>query len=135
MQPWDKKDFKIPGGTPVYTPGGAQVFVAGNAMLRGQDDGNYPAQTAIMSAVYEGLQVPIDAALRIEARYMAKVMSDPTSRNMIRSLFINMEALEKGAVRPAGVPDQQVRKLGVLGAGMMGAGIAYVSARPASTSS
>jgi 3-hydroxyacyl-CoA dehydrogenase/enoyl-CoA hydratase/3-hydroxybutyryl-CoA epimerase len=127
VQPWDEKDFKIPGGGP-YSPMGKQVFMAGNAMVHAKTFKNYPAQTAIMSAVYEGLQVPIDAALRIEARYMAKVMTDPASRNMIRSLFINMQKANKGVGRPKDVPPSKLETVGVLGAGMMGAGIAYVSA-------
>jgi 3-hydroxyacyl-CoA dehydrogenase/enoyl-CoA hydratase/3-hydroxybutyryl-CoA epimerase len=127
VQPWDEKGYKIPGGGP-YTAAGSQIFNAGNAMLRAKTFGNYPAQDAIMCAVYEGLQVPIDAALRIEARYMTKVMMDPASRNMIRSLFINMQAANKLASRPKGVPETQLKKIGVLGAGMMGAGIAHVSA-------
>ncbi|MBV1696279.1 MAG: enoyl-CoA hydratase/isomerase family protein [Hyphomicrobiales bacterium] len=126
-QPWDRKDFKIPGGGP-YQGAAAQVFIAGNAMLRAKTYGNYPAQDAIIKAVYEGMIVPIDAALRIEARYMAQVMADPTSRNMIRSLFINMQKAQKGAGRPKDVPPAKLKTVGVLGAGMMGAGIAYVSA-------
>jgi 3-hydroxyacyl-CoA dehydrogenase/enoyl-CoA hydratase/3-hydroxybutyryl-CoA epimerase len=127
VAPWDKKDFKIPGGNP-YSPGGGQVFVMGTAMLRKQSYGNYPAQRYIMQAVYEGIQVPFDAAIRIESRYFAKLMMDPTSRNMVRSLFVSMQDLGKGARRPANQPATDVKKLGVLGAGMMGAGIAYVSA-------
>ncbi|KAB2919784.1 MAG: 3-hydroxyacyl-CoA dehydrogenase [Hyphomicrobiaceae bacterium] len=127
IQPWDEKGFRIPGGDP-YTPSGAQVFVAGNAMLHAKTMGNYPAPEAIMSAVYEGLLVPIDAALRIEARYMTKVMMNPASRNMIRSLFINMQRANKLESRPKGVPPAKLDKIGILGAGMMGAGIAYVSA-------
>jgi 3-hydroxyacyl-CoA dehydrogenase/enoyl-CoA hydratase/3-hydroxybutyryl-CoA epimerase len=127
VAPWDKKDFKIPGGGPT-SPGGAQVFVMGTAMLRKQSYGNYPAQRYILSAVYEGLQVPFDAAIRIESRYMAKLMMDPASRNMVRSLFVSMQDLGKGARRPQGQPQTDVKKLGVLGAGMMGAGIAYSSA-------
>ncbi len=127
VQPWDTKEFKVPGG-PVYGPVGKQVFVAGNAMVAAKTQKNYPAQLAIMSAVYEGLQVPIDAALRIEARYMAKVMTDPASRNMIRSLFINMQKAAKGAGRPKDVAPTKLETVGILGAGMMGAGIAYVSA-------
>jgi len=126
-QPWDEKGFRVPGGDP-YSPAGGQVFVAGNAMLHAKTMGNYPAQEAIMSAVYEGLLVPIDAALRIEARYMTTVMMHPTSRNMIRSLFINMQKANKLERRPAGVPPARLGRIGVLGAGMMGAGIAYVSA-------
>jgi len=127
VQPWDEKGFKIPGGDP-YSPAASQVFVAGNAMLHAKTMGNYPAPEAIMSAVYEGLLVPIDAALRIEARYMTKVMMHPASRNMIRSLFINMQRANKLERRPKGVPPAKLDKIGVLGAGMMGAGIAYVSA-------
>lgn len=126
-QPWDKKDFKVPGGGP-YSPGGSQVFTMGNAMLRKESYGNYPAQRSIMSCVYEGIQVPIDAGLRIEARYFTKLLMDPASRNMIRSLFLSMQDLGKGARRPQGEAKTDVKNLGVLGAGVMGAGIAYVSA-------
>jgi 3-hydroxyacyl-CoA dehydrogenase/enoyl-CoA hydratase/3-hydroxybutyryl-CoA epimerase len=126
-QPWDKKDFKIPGGGP-FSAGGSQVFTMGNAMLRKESYGNYPAQRFIMSCVYEGIQVPIDAGLRIEARYFTKLLMDPTSRNMIRSLFLSMQDLGKGARRPQNEPKTDVKTLGVLGAGVMGAGIAYVSA-------
>lgn len=127
VQPWDEKGFKIPGGDP-YHPAASQVFVAGNAMLHAKTMGNYPAPEAIMSAVYEGLLVPIDASLRVEARYMTKVMMHPASRNMIRSLFINMQKANKLERRPKDAPKTKLDKIGVLGAGMMGAGIAYVSA-------
>ena len=127
VQPWDEKGFKIPGGDP-YSSGGKQLFSAGNAMLHAKTYDNYPAQKAIMAAVYEGTQVPIDAALRIEARYMTTVMMDPTARNMIRSLFINMQRANKLASRPQGFPASKLDKIGILGAGMMGAGIAHVSA-------
>ncbi len=126
-QPWDQKDFKIPGGGP-YSPGGGQVFTMGNAMLRKESYGNYPAQKFILSCVYEGLQVPIDAALRVEARYFTKLMSLPESRNMIRTLFLSMQDLGKGARRPANEAKTEVKTVGVLGAGVMGGGIAYVSA-------
>ena len=126
VQPWDEKGFAIPGGH-AYS-GAGQVFSAGNAMLHAKTQNNYPAQTAIMSAVYEGTQVPIDAALRIEARYMGKVMADPVAKNMIRSLFLNMQKANKLANRPKNVPPSKLDRIAVLGAGMMGAGIAYVSA-------
>jgi 3-hydroxyacyl-CoA dehydrogenase / enoyl-CoA hydratase / 3-hydroxybutyryl-CoA epimerase len=126
-QPWDESGYKIPGGGP-YTPQGLPVFMMGSAMLRKESYGNYPAQKAIMQAVYEGLQVPIEAGLRIESRLFTSLLLHPTARNMIRSLFLSMQELEKGARRPAGEPTTEVKKLGVLGAGMMGAGIAYVSA-------
>ncbi|HEY2444180.1 MAG TPA: 3-hydroxyacyl-CoA dehydrogenase NAD-binding domain-containing protein [Rhizomicrobium sp.] len=127
MQPWDRKDFKLPGGGP-YSKGGSQVFTMGNAMLRKETYGNYPAQRYIMSAVYEGIQLPIEAALRIEARYFVKLLSRPESRNMIRSLFLSMQELGKGARRPKDEPKTEVKTLGVLGAGVMGAGVAYVAA-------
>jgi len=126
-QPWDAKDFKIPGGGP-YSPGGGQTFTMANSMLRKESYGNYPAQRYILSCVYEGLQVPIDAGLRIEARYFTKLMMQPESRNMIRSLFLSMQDLGKGARRPASEPKTDVKTLGILGAGVMGYGIAYVSA-------
>ena len=127
-QPWDKKDYRIPGGGP-FSSSGAQVFTVGNAMLRDKTFDNYPAQRFIMSAVYEGLLVDFDTSLKIEARYFVRVLNDPTSRNMIRTLFHSMQDLGKGARRPADVPPTEVKRLGVLGAGVMGAGIAYVSAQ------
>ncbi|MBV7410520.1 3-hydroxyacyl-CoA dehydrogenase NAD-binding domain-containing protein [Maritimibacter sp. DP1N21-5] len=127
VKPWDAKGYKVPGGAP-YHPAGFQTFVGANAMIMGNTWGAFPAPKAMLSAVYEGLMVPFDTALKIEARWFTKVIMDPSSSAMIRSLFINKEALEKGAVRPD-VPDQKVRKVGVLGAGMMGAGIALVSAQ------
>ena len=127
VAPWDKKEFKIPGGGP-YTPATAQVFIMGNAMLRKQSFGNYPAQINIMKCVYEGLQVPIDAALRIESRYFAKTAMTPQARGMVRTLFLSMDQLSKGAMRPKDVAKFVPKKVAVLGAGMMGAGIAYVQA-------
>ena len=126
VKPWDAKGYKMPGGNP-YHPAGYMTFVGANAMVMGKTMGVYPAARALMQAVYEGALVPFDVALKIEARHFVSVLMNPSSTAMIRSLFINKEALEKGANRPAG-PDQTVRKLGVIGAGMMGAGIAYVSA-------
>jgi 3-hydroxyacyl-CoA dehydrogenase/enoyl-CoA hydratase/3-hydroxybutyryl-CoA epimerase len=127
VAPWDRKDFRIPGGGP-YSEATAQVFIMGNAMLRKQSFGNYPAQLNIMKAVYEGLQVPIDAALRIESRYFAKTMLTPQATSMVRTLFLSMDALGKGAARPPIAEKFVAKKVAVLGAGMMGAGIAYVQA-------
>ena len=126
VKPWDAKGFKMPGGTP-YHPAGFTTFLGAAAMVHGKTLGVYPAARALLSAVYEGSLVPFDTALKIEARWFTHVLMNPSSGNMIRSLFINKGALEKGANRPS-VPDQTVRKVGILGAGMMGAGIAYVSA-------
>ncbi|UWR23203.1 3-hydroxyacyl-CoA dehydrogenase NAD-binding domain-containing protein [Sulfitobacter sp. S190] len=128
LKPWDAKGYKMPGGAP-YHPAGFMTFVGASAMVNGKTKGVYPAAKALLSAVYEGALVPFDTALKIEARWFTSVLMNPSSSAMIRSLFLNKEALEKGAVRPEGVPDQRVKKLGVLGAGMMGAGIALVSAQ------
>ena len=127
VQPWDDKSFKLPGGGP-YHPVGVQNFVVGNAMIRKQTYGNYPAATNLMKAVYEGIQVPMDAALRIETRYFIKTLMTPQAQAMIRSLFLSKQELDKGAVRPAGQPRSDPKKVTVIGAGMMGAGIAYVQA-------
>lgn len=126
VKPWDRKDYRMPGGTP-YHPAGFQTFLGASAMVAGNTMGAYPAARALLSAAYEGALVPFDTALRIEARWFTHVLMDPSSTAMIRSLFLNKEALEKGARRPD-LPDQKVTRLGVIGAGMMGAGIAHVAA-------
>jgi 3-hydroxyacyl-CoA dehydrogenase/enoyl-CoA hydratase/3-hydroxybutyryl-CoA epimerase len=126
VKPWDQKGYKMPGGAP-YHPAGFMTFVGASAMINGKTKGVYPAAKALLSAVYEGALVDFDTALRIEARWFTSVLMNPSSSAMIRSLFLNKEALEKGANRPD-VPDQRVKKVGIIGAGMMGAGIAYVSA-------
>ena len=128
LKPWDAKGYKMPGGAP-YHPAGFMNFVGANAMVNGKTKGAFPAAKAMLSAVYEGALVPFDTALKIEARWFTNILMNPSSGAMIRSLFLNKEALEKGAVRPKDVPDQRVKRLGVLGAGMMGAGIALVSAQ------
>ena len=126
VKPWDAKGYKMPGGTP-YTPAGFMTFVGASAMVHAKTYGVYPAAKALLSAVYEGALVPFDVALKIEARWFTSVLMNPSSSAMIRSLFINKEALEKGANRPK-VNDQSVKRVGIIGAGMMGAGIAYVAA-------
>ena len=128
VKPWDRRGYRIPGGGP-YTREGFEVFLGGVAMTHGRTQGAYPAPKALLSAVYEGALVDFDTALRIEARWFTNIMLNPSSEAMIRSLFINKQALEKGARRPAGIPDMRVRKLGVIGAGMMGSGIGFVAAR------
>ncbi|WP_164659844.1 3-hydroxyacyl-CoA dehydrogenase NAD-binding domain-containing protein [Tropicibacter sp. Alg240-R139] len=128
VKPWDAKGYKMPGGAP-YHPAGFMTFVGASAMVHGKTQGAFPAAKALLSAVYEGALVDFDTALKIEARWFTSVLMNPSSGAMIRSLFLNKEALEKGAVRPKDVADQRVKKLGVLGAGMMGAGITLVSAQ------
>ena len=128
VAPWDEKGFKLPGG-PVYSKMGMQMFPAGNAIFRRETYDNYPAARAIMQCVYEGLQLPIDAALRVESRYFTQILRSKEAAAMIRSLFMSMQELNKGARRPANVPPTKVKKLAVIGAGFMGASIGYVSAR------
>src|SRR5258708_12071053 len=123
QQPWDKKDFRIPGGGP-YSASGAQVFTVGNAMLRQKTYDNYPAQRFIMSAVYEGLLVDIDTALKIEARYFVQVLLSPIARNMIRTLFQSMQDLGKGARRPKTEGPTEVKTLCGLGAALTAAATA-----------
>jgi 3-hydroxyacyl-CoA dehydrogenase/enoyl-CoA hydratase/3-hydroxybutyryl-CoA epimerase len=128
VAPWDEKGFKLPGG-PVFSKMGMQMFPAGNAIYRRETYDNYPAARAIMSCVYEGLQLPIDAALRVESRYFTQILRSKEAAAMIRSLFLSMQELNKGARRPAGVPPTKVKKLAVIGAGFMGASVGYVSAK------
>ncbi|WP_374579976.1 FAD-dependent oxidoreductase [Pseudoduganella sp.] len=128
QQPWDMKGFKIPGGA-VSSPAVQQVFMAANAMLRAKTFGNYPAPRNILSCVYEGLITDLDTGLVTEARYFVQTVLSPEAKNMIRTLFFSMNEANKLAARPAGVPQQKYSKIGVLGAGMMGAGIAYVAAK------
>ena len=130
VQPWDRKGFKTPGfpGGQVWSPPGVMTFIGGNAMIAGKTNGVYPAPKAIMSCVYEGLQVPFDTGLKIEQRYFTEIVQTTEAYSMIRSLFVSMQELNKGARRPAGQPKSEIKKVGVVGAGFMGASIAYVTA-------
>ncbi|RUV89398.1 3-hydroxyacyl-CoA dehydrogenase [Mesorhizobium sp. M1A.F.Ca.IN.022.07.1.1] len=128
VAPWDEKGFKLPGG-PIYSAAGANLWPPAIAILRRETFGNYPAAAAILKCVYEGLLVPFDTGLRIEQRYFTEIMQTKEAASMIRSLFVSLQELNKGARRPTGVPDSKFKKIGILGAGFMGAGIAYVTAR------
>ncbi|MBI2715017.1 MAG: enoyl-CoA hydratase/isomerase family protein [Rhizobiales bacterium] len=127
VKPWDEKGFKLPGG-PVYSKAGMMVFPPANAIYRRETYDNYPAARAILQTVYEGLQVDMDTALRVESRWFAKILRSPEAASMIRTLFVSMQELNKGARRPAAEPATSLKKIGVIGAGFMGAGIAQVSA-------
>src|SRR6185437_2514539 len=129
VQPWDRKGFKVPGfpGGQVWSPVGVQTFIGGNAMIAGKTNGVYPAPKAIMSCVYEGLQLPFDSALRVETRYFVSLLRDPVAKSMIRTLFFGLQEANKLTRRPKGVAKQEYKKIGILGAGLMGAGIATVS--------
>lgn len=128
VQPWDEKGFKLPGGQ-IYSPAGFNLWPPAIAILRRETYGNYPAAAAILKSVYEGLLVPFDTGLRIEQRYFTEIMQTKEAAAMIRSLFVSLQELNKGARRPAGVPETKFKKIGILGAGFMGAGIAYVTAK------
>ena len=129
VQPWDKKGFKVPGGFDPNTKGTIQMFSVVNAMVAKNTNHNYPAPISIVSSVYEGCLLPIDKGLEIEAKYFVGLLMDPVSGNMIRSLFNNKQSADKLRARPEGIDKHTVKTLGMLGAGMMGAGIALVSAQ------
>jgi 3-hydroxyacyl-CoA dehydrogenase/enoyl-CoA hydratase/3-hydroxybutyryl-CoA epimerase len=125
--PWDLEGFRLPGGA-VYSKAGMMTFAAANALYRRDTYDNYPAAHAIMQVVYEGLQLPMDLALRVESRWFAKILRSPEAAAMIRTLFVSTQELNKGARRPKNAPASQLRTVGIIGAGFMGAGVAYVTA-------
>ena len=126
-QPWDEDGYKIPGGG-ISSPKILMVLPAAAGLILKKTYGNYPAPIAIMNCIYEGLQLPLDRALAVECRYFTQIALSPEAKNMTRTLFINMNEANKGEARPAAIPPTNLKKIGILGAGMMGAGIAYVSA-------
>ncbi|WP_407523488.1 3-hydroxyacyl-CoA dehydrogenase NAD-binding domain-containing protein [Methylobacterium oryzisoli] len=128
VAPWDQPKFKAPSGK-VYSPAGMMTWPPANAIYRRETHDNYPAAKAILQSVYEGLQLPMDLALKVESRYFANILRSPQAAAMIRSLFVSMGELNKGARRPEGVGATAIRRVGVVGAGFMGAGIAYVTAQ------
>jgi 3-hydroxyacyl-CoA dehydrogenase/enoyl-CoA hydratase/3-hydroxybutyryl-CoA epimerase len=127
IQPWDDKNFRIPGGGPA-SPKIAQALAAAPAMLRQKTRGLYPAPEAIMACMVEGAQVDFDTALRIESRYLAELAVGQVTKNMITAFFFNLNAIKAGAGRPKDVPRAKFAKVGIVGAGMMGGGIAYANA-------
>ncbi len=138
VKPWDEVDRKTgrivgrdrftPPGGDVQSTAGAQTFGAGTAILMAKTRGNYPAPLAIMACVYEGLQVNIDQALVIEARHFAKVATSKVARNLIQTMFLGLNEVNKGVRRPKNVFKTDVKKLGISGPNVMDAEIAYVSA-------
>ena len=125
---WEAKDYKVPGGTPANPKVAAMLPVA-PAMLKKQTRGRYPAPEAILACMVEGLQVDVPTALRIESRYLAQLITGPNARAMINTFFFNMNAIKSGQSRPGKAQRYKPARVGLLGAGMMGAGIAYVQAR------
>ena len=129
LQPWDVKGFKVPGGAGAMNPKAVQFFAAANAMALAKSKDNFPAIKAIMSCLYEGTQLPMSKAIEVETKYFLSLFADPVAKNMIRSLFVNKQAAEKGADRPDGIDTIEIKTVGVLGAGLMGSGIAHITAK------
>ncbi|MCV7419128.1 enoyl-CoA hydratase/isomerase family protein [Mycobacterium yunnanensis] len=128
-QPWDAKGYKMPGGTPSH-PALAAILPSFPALLKKQLKGApMPAPRAILDAAVEGAQVDFDTATRIESRYFTHLVTGQVAKNMIQAFFLDLQSINGGGSRPDGIAKQEIRKIGVLGAGMMGAGIAYVSAK------
>lgn len=127
QQPWDAKDYRMPGGTP-SNPKIAGMLAVAPAVLKQKTRGLYPAPEAALAAMVEGAQVDFDTALRIESRYLARLIVSPVAKNMINTFFFNMNAIKAGQSRPKWDGRFKPQKIGILGAGMMGAGIAYAQA-------
>jgi 3-hydroxyacyl-CoA dehydrogenase / enoyl-CoA hydratase / 3-hydroxybutyryl-CoA epimerase len=127
QQPWDAKDYRMPGGTP-SNPKIAGMLAVAPAALKQKTRGLYPAPEYALACMVEGAQVDFDTALRIESRYLAKLIVSPVAKNMINTFFFNMNAIKAGQSRPKWEGKFQPKKVGVLGAGMMGGGIAYAQA-------
>src|SRR5918995_1381696 len=127
VAPLDQEKIKVPSGK-VYSPAGMMIWPPANAIYRRETHDNYPAAKAILQAVYEGLLLPMDLALKVESRYFANILRSKEAAAMIRTLFVSMGELNKGARRPANVLQTKLQKIGIIGAGFMGASIAYVSA-------
>lgn len=129
VRPWDVKGFRIEETDGLLKQNTAMLFTLATAKLLARYGRNYPAPISILTCIFEGVQVPFDTGLKVESRHFARLLTDPVSRNIIRTMFVNKGLAEKGARRPQGVVRREVRKLGILGAGMMGGGIAHVAAR------
>ncbi|MEJ6557363.1 MAG: 3-hydroxyacyl-CoA dehydrogenase NAD-binding domain-containing protein [Flavobacteriaceae bacterium] len=128
VQPWDNKRHKIPGGG-IWTPNGIQTLAGASGNVGKLTHGNYPSAQKIVKVIHDGLQIPIDRALEVEARNFTHAVCSKEAKNMIRTGFFAIQDAAKGKARPKDQPKYEINKLGVLGAGMMGAGIAYVSAK------
>ena len=129
QQPWDIEGFKVPGGAGLMHPKSTRVLMVGTGLVAQKTSHNYPAPISILSSAYEGTVVPIDTGLDIETKYLVSLLMSPVARNMTRTLFLSKDAADKLVRRPKGIAKHRATKLGVLGAGMMGSGIAYLSAR------
>lgn len=127
-QPWDRKGYSVPGGG-ADSVQFAQTMMGANAMTHAQTFGNIISQQAILQAVYEGLPLPMGRAGKVETRQFIRVLRDPTARSMLRTLFFSLQQCQKGTRRPEAQPRSEIAKVGIVGAGLMGQGIAHVSAK------
>lgn len=127
-QPWDRKGFSVPGGAGFMGPEPGATFNLAATRIAGETNRNYPASIALLTAVAHGTAVPIDSALHIESCQFAKLLRDPVARNLMRTMFVSKGELDKLARRPQGVAAKSFRQIGVVGAGLMGAGVAHVAA-------
>jgi len=128
QQPWDIKGYRVPGGAGALAAHANGSFGATLAQIRRDTNDNYPAPLAILAAVYEGTQLPIDGGLHVESKFFGPLLAGPVARNLMRTMFLNLGAAQKLARRPAGIPRQRVQRLGVLGAGTTGSTIARIAA-------
>jgi len=128
LQPWDRPGHRIPGGAP-YSRHGFDNFVGAAVIANTRGRGNYPAVDALLQALYEGSLLPFEAALELEARLVAGLLAKPQTRAMTRTAFVSRQQLRAGARRPSAAPKARQERIAVIGAGMMGAGIAYVAAK------
>ena len=126
-QPYDIKGNKVPGGLPTQ-PALARMLPIAPAMVRAKTKGTLPAPESILAVMVEGLQVDIDTAMRIESRYFVELVCSQVAKNMINTFWFQLNEIKAGAARPKSIERKKVKKVGILGAGMMGAGIAYSSA-------
>ena len=126
LQPWDNKKHKIPGGG-IWTPNGVQTLAGASGNVGKLTHGNYPSAQKVLKVIHDGIQIPIDRALEIEARYFIEAVTSKEAKNMIRTGFFGIQGAAKGKARPKNEDKYEINKVGILGAGMMGSGIAYVS--------
>ena len=129
VRPWDRKGFSVPESDGLLKQSTAGWATMATARLSAKYGDNFPAPISILACLFEGIQVSFDKGLLIESRHFARLISGPVSRNVIRTTFVNRGAAERGARRPAGIPKSVTKRVGILGAGVMGAGIAFVSAK------
>ncbi|SHN75837.1 3-hydroxyacyl-CoA dehydrogenase NAD-binding domain-containing protein [Cryptosporangium aurantiacum] len=129
VAPWDKKGFTVPGGAGALVPDVRNLLSVSNMRTRANTFGNHPAPAAISAAVYEGTQLPFDTALRLEGKYFYTLFTSPVSKALIRTMFVSKQKADKLAARPAGVEKARYPKIGILGAGTMGAGLALTAAK------